>query len=165
MFVVTSTARANIIVFFLSLLILFILLVSIFPNIFEVSAIQRFLFCHQTLCSVAETLRIVVQVPFLFSMKYFDRFLLFFLATQPHNSISLSQILLSQFTEKGFIMFASTLLNRISDFSESRSCKDISSLNFSTIMVFGFLFLLSFDFQLSVGGTSLTSGVDSKSFS
>ena len=39
MLVVTSTARANIIAFFLSLLILFILLVSISPNIFEVSAI------------------------------------------------------------------------------------------------------------------------------
>ena len=52
MLVVTSTARMATIVFLLSLLIV---PVSTFPIIFGVSAILRFLFFSQTLCSIAKT--------------------------------------------------------------------------------------------------------------
>ena len=52
MLVVTSSERAIIIVFLLSLLIV---LVSTFPIIFRVSATLRFLFFSQTSCSTAET--------------------------------------------------------------------------------------------------------------
>ena len=58
---VTSTPRMVIIVF----LLLLIVLVSTFPIIFGGSAILRFLFLSQTLCSIAETWRSVVQVLFL----------------------------------------------------------------------------------------------------
>ena len=77
MLVVTSTARATIIVFLLSLLLV---LVYTFPIIFGVSAILRCLFFSQTLRSNAETRRSVVHVPFLFFIKDSDWFFLFFLA-------------------------------------------------------------------------------------
>ena len=61
------------------LLSLLIVQVSTFPIIFGGSAILRFLSLSQTLCSIAETWRSVVQVPFLLSMKYFYWFFFFFL--------------------------------------------------------------------------------------
>ena len=62
MLVVTSTSWTAIIAFLHSL---YIVLVSTFPIISGVSAILRFLFLSQTLCSIAETWRSVVQVLFL----------------------------------------------------------------------------------------------------
>ena len=67
----------------LSLLFFFCLLivpVCTSPIIFGVSAILRFLFFSQTLCSIVETWRSVVQVPFLLIMKYFNWFFLVFLS-------------------------------------------------------------------------------------
>ena len=56
-----------------------------------------------------------------------------FLQSLSHNSIKLSQISFSWFAVKYVIMFASILFSRISYFSERRSWKCISDLNFSTL--------------------------------
>ena len=82
--VVTSTLRTAIIAFLLSLLIV---PVSTFPINFGVSAILRLLFLSQTLCSIVETWRSVVQVPFLLSRKHFYSFFLLLSCSFSHNSI------------------------------------------------------------------------------